>query len=78
MSMSADGMGMRVPENSQPMVGGDGQFGYITMGGMLTLLKVRGEVPADNADPGWYQNPAGTVSDVAPDADLKHDSITTS
>jgi manganese oxidase len=83
MSMGADGMGdmgamgMPVPKNSLPMVGGDGQFGYITMGGMFTLLKVRDEVPADNADPGWYQNPSGTVSDVAPESDLKRDGIET-
>ena len=84
MSMGAEGMGdmgdmgMPVPKNSLPMVGAQGQFDYITMGGMFTLLKVRDEVPADNADPGWYQNPAGTISDVAPDADLKRDGITTS
>jgi len=84
MSMGADGMGemgdmgMPVPKNSLPMVGAQGQFDYITMGGMFTLLKVRDEVPADNADPGWYQNPPGTVSEVAPEGDLKRDGITTS
>jgi manganese oxidase len=83
MTMGADGMGdmgamgMPVPKNSLPMVGGDGQFGYITMGGMFTILKVRDEVPADNADPGWYQNPPGTVSTVAPESDLKRDGIAT-
>lgn len=80
MTMGADGMGdmgMPVPKNSLPMVGGQGQFGYITMGGMFTLLKVRDEAPADNADPGWYQNPSGTVSEVAPEADLKRDGIET-
>ena len=84
MSMGADGMGnmgdmgMSVPKNSLPMVGGNGQFGYITMGGMFTLLKVRDEVPAGNADPGWYQNPPGTVSQNAPESDLKRDGIETS
>jgi FtsP/CotA-like multicopper oxidase with cupredoxin domain len=83
MMMGAEGMGemgdmgMPVPKNSIPMVGADGQFGYITMGGMFTLLKVRNEVQADNADPGWYQYPSGTVSDIAPEADLKRDGITT-
>jgi FtsP/CotA-like multicopper oxidase with cupredoxin domain len=83
MPMGANGMGdmaemgMPNPPNSIPMVGGEGQFGYITMGGMFTILKVRDEVPADNADPGWYQNPSGTVSDVAPEADLKRDGIQT-
>jgi len=66
-------MGMPVPKNSLPMVGGQGQFDYITMGGMFTILKVRDEIPADGSDPGWYQNPPGTVADIAPDADLKRD-----
>jgi hypothetical protein len=44
---------------------------------MFTLLKVRDEAPADNADPGWCQNPSGTVSEVAPEADLKRDGIQT-
>ncbi len=70
-------MGMPVPTNSLPMVGGQGQFDYITMGGMFTLLKVRDEIPPNNTDPGWYQNPPGTVSDVAPDSDLIRDGITT-
>jgi hypothetical protein len=83
MSMGADGMGdmgdmgMRVPKNSLPMVGAEGQFDYITMGGMFTILKVRDEVPADNADPGWYHNPSGTVSVAATAGDLKRDGIET-
>jgi hypothetical protein len=70
-------MGMPVPKNSLPMVGGQGQFDYITMGGMFTILKVRDEIPAHGSDPGWYQNPAGTVSNIAPDNDLKRDGIET-
>lgn len=68
-------MGMPVPKNSLPMAGTNGQFGYITMGGMFTVLKVRDEIPPDNADPGWYKNPPGTVAEVARDEDLKHDGI---
>ena len=81
MAMGANGsgdmgaMGMPVPTNSIPMAGGQGQFDYITMGGMFTILKVRDEIPPNNADPGWYQNPPGTVSDVAPESDLKRDGI---
>ena len=37
---------MPVPENSIPMVGAAGPFGYITMGGMYTNLLVR-EKPVD-------------------------------
>ena len=68
-------MGMRVPTNSLPMVGGQGQFDYITMGGMFTVLKVRDEIPADGSDPGWYKNPEGTVADAAPESDLKRDGV---
>lgn len=68
-------MGMPVPRNSLPMVGGQGQFDYITMRGMFTILKVRDEIPADGSSPGWYQNPAGTVSEIAPENDLKRDRI---
>ena len=68
-------MGMAVPTNSLPMVGGQGQFDYIAMGGMFTILKVRDEIPADGSDPGWYQNPPGTVADIAPDTELKRDGI---
>lgn len=70
-------MGMPNPPNSIPMVGGEGQFGYITMGGMFTVLKTREEIPPDNADPGWYQNPPGTVSESAPESDLKRGGIQT-
>ncbi len=81
MPMGQDGMGdmgsmgMPVPQNSLPMVGAQGQFDYITMGGMFTILKVRDELPPNDADPGWYQNPPGTVADVAPENDLKRDGI---
>ena len=57
------------------MVGGRGQYDYITMGGMFTILKVRDELPADGADPGWYKSPPGTLAEVAPADDLKRDGI---
>ncbi|MEO6035748.1 MAG: copper oxidase [Verrucomicrobiota bacterium] len=81
MAMGQDGMGdmgdmgMAVPKNSLPMVGGKGQYDYITMGGMFTIVKVRVELPADGSDPGWYESPAGTLADVAPEEDLKRDGI---
>jgi manganese oxidase len=34
-------MGMKVPRNSVPMVGLQGKHGYIDMGGMFTIVKVR-------------------------------------
>jgi hypothetical protein len=51
-------MGMAVPKNSIPMVGGTGPFDPITMGGMFTILKVREQLSGDG-DPGWYENPPG-------------------
>jgi len=67
-------MGMGVPPNSLPMVGGAGPFGTITMGGMFTMLKIREKLEG-TGDPGWYQGPAATQADVAPEADLKRDGI---
>ncbi len=62
MTMGEEGMGgmgdmgMSVPRNSLPMVGGPGPHGYIDMGGMFTILKVR-ENLTSYEDPGWYQAP---------------------
>lgn len=49
---------MQGPENTLPMMGGQGLFGPMEMGGMFTLIKVRDELGGD--DPGWYQPPEGT------------------
>jgi manganese oxidase len=67
-------MGMPMPKNSIPMMGGAGPFAGIDMGGMFTILKVRKEITS-YADPGWYQHPAGTVADVASPHDLQRDGI---
>jgi hypothetical protein len=80
MNMGADGMGdmgdmgMPVPKNSIPMVGGQGQYDPITMGGMFTILKVRDDLKSYD-DPGWYQHPPGTLASLASDSDLKRDGI---
>lgn len=63
MSDMAD-MGMALPENTLPMMSGQGPFGPIEMGGMFTLVKVRKNQPkGDYSDPGWYQHPSGTVAE---------------
>src|SRR5438105_9557936 len=67
-------MGMPNPKNSIPMAGGPGPFGYISMGGMFTVLKVRDGI-LNYEDPGWYKHPPGTVADIASDDDLKRDRI---
>jgi FtsP/CotA-like multicopper oxidase with cupredoxin domain len=69
MSMGASGMAdmaehlahMKVPQNSIPMKGGQGPFGTIDMGGMVTVLKVREDIDSYE-DPGWYDHPRGTVA----------------
>ena len=67
-------MGMPAPANSIPMIGADGPFSYIDMGGMFTILKIR-EKPGDYKDPGWYAHPPGTVAEQASAADLAADGI---
>jgi FtsP/CotA-like multicopper oxidase with cupredoxin domain len=80
MTMGTDGMGdmgdmgMAVPKNSIPMLGGKGQFGTIDMGGMFTLVKVREELTGYD-DPGDYKFPSGTVSIAATSSDLHRDGI---
>ena len=60
---SMGGMEMPIPENTLPMMGGEGPFGGVEMGGMFTVLKVRkDQKPGDYKDPGWYKHPAGTVA----------------
>jgi manganese oxidase len=53
---------MTGPENTLPMMGGEGPFGNIEMGGMFTLLKVRDRLESYEEDPGWYEHPPGTVA----------------
>jgi FtsP/CotA-like multicopper oxidase with cupredoxin domain len=80
MTMGVEGMaamgemGMPVPRNSIPMIGGEGQFDYITMGGLFTILKVRENITS-YTDPGWYSHPPGTVASPASEDDLKRDNI---
>lgn len=69
MPMGKDGMAemgkmsMPLPENTLPMMSGQGPFGGMHMGGMFTVLKVRAGLKAgDYRDPGDYQHPPGTVA----------------
>jgi hypothetical protein len=56
-------MRMPLPENTLPMMTGEGPYGGVEMGGMFTILKVReGLARGDYKDPGWYKAPAGTVA----------------
>jgi hypothetical protein len=67
-------MGMPVPPNSIPMLGGRGKYDTITMGGMFTILKVRDHLTSYE-DPGWYDAPPGTLASAASEAELRNDGI---
>jgi FtsP/CotA-like multicopper oxidase with cupredoxin domain len=67
-------MNMAVPDNSAPMRGGAGPFGYIDMGGMFTVLKVREDPKAEDAA-GWYAHPAGSVASKADGARMQEDGV---
>jgi hypothetical protein len=69
MPMGAAGMAdmgemeMPLPDNTLPMMTGFAQFGPVEMGGMFSVVKVReGLDRNDYKDPGWYENPEGTVA----------------
>ena len=67
-------MGMKGPANSIAMLGGQGKHDAITMGGMFTVLKVRDHLTGYQ-DPGWYENPRGTLAEAAVEAELRRDGI---
>ncbi len=70
----ASEMSMDQPKNSIAMLGGPGAFGYITMGGMFTVLKVR-EGLKNYDDPGWFAHPEGTMTGPASEEELKRDGV---
>ncbi|CAG1017616.1 multicopper oxidase [Burkholderiaceae bacterium] len=54
-------MEMPLPDNTAPMMSGQGPFGSVEMGGMFSVVKVRREQKrGDYADPGWFKHPSGT------------------
>ncbi len=56
-------MEMPLPDNTAPMMTGQGPFGSLEMGGMFTTVKVRREQkPGDYRDPGWFKHPSGSVA----------------
>ena len=56
-------MEMPLPDNTLPMMTGQGPFGAVEMGGMFTVVKVRADQKrGDYGDPGWYEHPKGTVA----------------
>ena len=56
-------MEMPLPDNTLPMMTGQGPFGPLEMGGMFSVVKVRDDVQrGDYKDPGFYKHPQGTVA----------------
>ncbi|PUE23218.1 copper oxidase [Limnohabitans sp. JirII-29] len=56
-------MEMPLPDNTVPMMTGEGPFGSVEMGGMFSVLKVRKtQKNGDYSNPGWFQHPPGTVA----------------
>jgi hypothetical protein len=56
-------MEMPLPDNTIPMMTGQGPFGSVEMGGMFSVLKVRrDQKPGDDSNPGWFKHPEGTVA----------------
>ena len=56
-------MPMPLPDNTLPMMSGQGPFGAIEMGGMFTTVKVRdGLAKGDYKDPGPFKSAHGTVA----------------
>ena len=54
---------MPLPDNTLPMMTGEGPFGPMEMGGMFTVVKIReGLARGDYGDPGWYRHPPGRVA----------------
>jgi manganese oxidase len=54
-------MEMPLPENTVPMMTGEGPYGSVEMGGMFSVLKVRKDQPkGDYRNPGWFKQPPNT------------------
>jgi len=56
-------MQMPIPDNTIPMMTGEGPFGSVEMGGMFSVVKVRkNQKPGDYSNPGWFKHSPGTVA----------------
>ena len=56
-------MEMPLPDNTAPMMTGQGPFESVAMGGMFSVVKVRKDQKSgDYKDPGWYVHPPGEVA----------------
>jgi manganese oxidase len=56
-------MEMPIPDNTVPMMTGEGPFGSVGMGGMFSVIKVRKDQKSGSyKDPGWFKHPKGTLA----------------
>jgi hypothetical protein len=56
-------MQMPLPDNTAPMMTGQGPFGAMGMGGMFSVVKVRrDQAPGNYQNPGWFSHPPGSVA----------------
>jgi hypothetical protein len=56
-------MEMPLPDDTAELMTGHGPFGFVGMGGTLSIVKMRvDQKPGDYSDPGWYNHPLGTVA----------------
>jgi hypothetical protein len=54
-------MEMPLPDNTAPMMSGEGPYGSVEMGGMFSMVKVRRDQKrGDYSNPGWFKQPEGT------------------
>ena len=54
-------MEMPLPDNTAPMMTGQGPYGSVEMGGMFSVVKVRADqARGDYKNPGWFKQPSGT------------------
>jgi manganese oxidase len=62
---------MPVSRNSIPMVGEEGEHDYIDRG-LFTIVRVRENLTSYD-DPGWYENPPGTLASLASNDESQRD-----
>ncbi len=54
-------MEMPIPDNTTPMMTGEGPFGSVEMGGMFSVVKIRrDQEPNDYGNHGWFKQPKDT------------------
>ena len=75
IEVSRDVSAIIIPDGTESVIKqGEQVFIQQVLGGMFTVLKVR-DTLTSYKDPGWYDNPAGTLSISATGDELRRDGI---